>query len=97
MTARVSQHRILNGIILPQFCEAVGIYPSKDNVEEVKKLFKRYLKVASTAALSDRDMSMFIQAVCMLSAREFGVELTFDFAKKTMIEILNEVNYDFNY
>ena len=90
--SKVSQHRLLNGIIIPQFLEAMGIEPTKEMVLNVKEMFKKYLKVRSTAALSDRDMSRFIQAFLMLAAREFSVELTFDFAKKTMEQILTETN-----
>ena len=84
-----SQHKILNGVLIPQFLDAVRIGATKENVLAVKKMFKQYLDVASTSLLSERDMWKFIQAFQMLSAREFGVELPENFAEKTMEELLN--------
>ena len=94
--SRVNQHRLLNGIIIPQFLEAMGIDVTKENVLAAKEMFKRYLQVAHTSALSDEHMSAFIQAFLMLASREFGVELTYDFAEKTMRQILIEVNKDYD-
>lgn len=93
--ATPSQHKLLNGIIIPQFLEGVEIEVTKEAVLETKEIFKRYLRVHSTASLSDRDMSHFINAFVMLAAREWGIELTEDFAEKTMRQILNETNHGF--
>ena len=99
MTALHSQHKLIHGYLLPDFCEAVGIEPNKENVLAVKEIFKRYLQVKSTAALSDRDFSRFASAVCMISAREFGVEIPKEFAQKTMRDLLTETTrkYDTDY
>jgi hypothetical protein len=89
------QHKLLNGVIIPQFLDAMGVEATKEAVHETKEIFKRYLRVHSTASLSDRDMSHFINAFCMLAAREWGIELTEEFAEKTMTQILKETNYGY--
>ena len=91
-----AQHRLLNGVILPQFLDRLGIEATKENVASVKQIFKRYLRVGSTAALDTRSMKLFIEAVLMLAAREWGAELTFDFAEKSMREILTQTTRDYD-
>lgn len=95
MCASANQHRLLNGVIIPQFLDRLGIEATPEAVLETKEIFKRYLKVRSTASLSDRDMASFIGAFMMLSAREMGIELTEEFAEKTMIQILKETNHGY--
>lgn len=94
--AEWNQFKLLHGILLPQFLSAVGLEVTNENALAVKIIFKDYLDVASTASLSEGDMWKFIQAFYMLSAREFGVELTEDFANLTMREALNQINYDYD-
>jgi len=89
------QFKLLHGILIPQFLSRLGITPTPEAVLETKEIFKRYLRVHSTASLSDRDMSYFINAFVMLAAREWGIELTEDFAAKTMVQILKEANHGF--
>jgi len=85
----------LHGILLPQFLLRVGIEPTPEAVQDVKLAFKKYLKVNSTASLSDSDMSKFIGAVIMLASRNWGIELTEEFAEKTMRQVLKEVSYGY--
>lgn len=96
MTATHSQHKYVHGYLLPDFMEALGIESTKENVLAVKEIFKKYLKVGSTAALSDGDFSKFASAVSMLAAREFGVEIPKDFADKTMRDLFKEAEDGFN-
>ena len=93
--ASVDQHKLLNGIIIPQFLDRLQIEVTPEAVLETKEIFKRYLQVRSTASLSDRDMASFIGAFLMLASREWGIELTEEFAEKTMRQILKETNHGF--
>jgi len=70
-----------------------GIPYTKENALAVKSIFKEYLKVASTAALSDSVFSSFSQAFAMLAAREFGIEVPLNEASKSMEELLKDYNY----
>lgn len=70
--ANAGQHRFLNGILIPKFCERVGVEPTQENVLQIKQMFKRYLHVASTSRLTDTEFSLFVRQVLMLIAREYG-------------------------
>ena len=89
------QHKLLNGILIPQFLEEIGMEVTKDNADAVKGMFKKYLDVHSTSFLSEKDMWKFIQAFYMLAAREFSVELTQEQARMTMEELLHQTNTDY--
>lgn len=89
------QFKLLHGILIPQFLDRLEIEATPEAVLETKEIFKRYLRVSSTASLSDQNMAYFINAFVMLSAREWGIELTEDFAAKTMRQILTEANHGF--
>ena len=91
--ANVGQHRIFHQGIR-DFLLEIGIQPTKDNVEEAKMMFKRYLNIHSVASLSDLDYSKAISAVFMLMAREWGVEIPIYQSEQTMRELLNNLNYD---
>jgi hypothetical protein len=91
-----SQHKLLNGILIPEFLAYFRIEATKDNVSATKEIFKRYLKVAHTSMLSDRSMQRFVEAFKMLAAREFGVEIPIRDAEKTMTELLNQTNEDYD-
>ena len=92
--ADYKQHRYLNGILIPQLLEALGIEVNKANRLEVKSMFKRYLKTYSTAALDDKTMSKFIEAFRMLCSRELGYELPFEDAEKSMTQLLKEYDHE---
>ena len=85
----VGQHRYLHGIVFRDFLVSLDIEPSKENIETVKLMFKKYLKIASVSALSDATLSQAISAIRMLMAREFQTEVPLSEAKKTMKQILN--------
>jgi len=91
--ANVRQHRIFHQGIR-DFLLEIGIEPTKENVLEAKMMFKRYLKIHSVASLSDKEYSRAIQAVFMLMAREFGVEIPIYQSEKTMRELLKEINHE---
>ncbi len=95
MSPSHGQFKLLHGILIPQFLSKLGIEASPEAVLETKEIFKRYLRVNSTASLSDRDMSKFTGAFVMLAAREWGIELTEDFAEKSMRQILKEASHGF--
>ena len=96
MAASVSQHRKFHGIILKEFLEEAGIEPTKENIDTVKQMFKKYLRLASVSALDDSTYGRAISAVTMLISREFGIEVPHSFAEKTMTQILTEAtrNYE---
>ena len=87
------QFRILHGVLIPDFLRQIGVEPTEEAVLETKEIFKRYLRVKSTAALSDAVMSQFISALCMLFSREFGIEVPLSEASKSMKELLKDYNY----
>jgi len=86
------QHKLLNGILIPDFLLSLGIEVSKENVLATKEMFKRYLRVAHTSLLDDNNMQKFCGAFCMISAREFGREIPISEAEKTMTQLLKEYN-----
>lgn len=94
--ATASQHRFLNGILIPQFLEAMGIEVDKETVSAVRTMFKKYLRVGSTSALSPRQMSKFCEAFIMLAAREWGLEIPLQDAETTMTELLNQTTEDYD-
>ena len=90
--ATAKQHRTLHGVVLRDFLISVGLEPTKDNILVVKKMFKSYLGVTSTSALSDRAYAKLLSAITMLSAREFSAEIPMRDAELTMREILNQAD-----
>ena len=89
------QHKLLMGILIPDFMRQFGIEVNKDSVLIVRQIFKDYLKVAHTSALDDRNMQKFCEAFKMLAAREFGVEVPLIDAEKTMTQLLKDYDHDF--
>lgn len=81
---------------LRDFLVEIGVEPTRENMEEVKRMFKSYLKIGSVAALDSKTYSKAISAVLCLMAREFGVELPKEQADKTMTELLHEINRDYD-
>lgn len=75
--------------------DELGIDYSKEDAIVVKETFKRYLKTASTSALDERFMAMWIGAFKMLCSRELGIELPLEQAEKSMEQILTEAGYGF--
>ena len=71
--ASFQQHKHLNGVVIPMILSKMGIEVTKETVLGLKELFKKYLGVASTARLTDREFSLFTKKVMMISAREWGI------------------------
>lgn len=90
------QHKLWHGKIAPLFTEKMGIEPTKENVAKVKKMFKDYLSVPSTAALTDTQYSHFISAAIMIMSREFGIDVMPDTANRTMEQLLNTLNDEYD-
>ena len=86
------QHKAVYKFI-PDFLEQMGIDPTKEAVYQTKEMFKRYLKVESTAALSNQRMGKFISALLMLFSREFGKEVPSDLARQSMEQLLKDYNH----
>lgn len=91
--ANVGQHKIFHQGIR-DFLIEIGVEPTRENMEDAKMMFKRYLKVHSVASLSDSEYSKVMSAVFMLMAREFGVEIPRYQSDKTMKELLKDFDYD---
>ena len=92
--ASTAQHRLLNGILIPDLMRALDIPPSKSNALRVKGAIKTYLRVPSTSALDQETFSIFCQAFIMLAAREFGVEIPLERAAQSMRQLLSDYNHE---
>jgi len=85
------QHRLFH-LGLKDFLVELGIEPTKENLYEVKLMFKRHLGVRSVAALSDEEYREFINNVFGLIAINFGIEVPLFEAEKSMRELLNNLS-----
>jgi len=86
--ANVKQHRLLHGVIIPQFLTAMSIDVTKESIDIIKIMFKKHLDVESLSALSDAKYSTFISAVIMLMSREYGVEFPLEEAEQDMKTVI---------
>ncbi len=84
----LGQHRLLHGVIFPQFLTSMNIDISKESVGVVKAMFKKHLGVDSLSALSDAEYSTFISACIMLMAREYGVQFPKEEAELEMKQFI---------
>ena len=92
------QHRIFHGVYLRDILISIGAEPSNENIMILKTAFKSYLEVPSISTISDRTMAKVLSAIQMLSAREMGLEIPISDAEKSMTDLLNQTNtnYDSN-
>jgi len=85
------QHKLLNGILIPDLMESLGIEYTKEKALIIKEAFKTYLDTASTSDLPERVMAIWTEAFKMLCSREFGVEVPLEDANKSMKQLLKEI------
>lgn len=86
------QHKLLHGILIPQFLESQGLRNTPKTRAAVKKAFKDMFEVDSTSSLSDEEYSTLISNIIHLVAEEFGVEIPFRDADQDMRGALKDVN-----
>jgi hypothetical protein len=72
---KLSQFKLLHGLILPQLAAKLNLYVDNDTCDELKDMFKKYFRIGRTRDLTEREMSRFISQINMISAREFGIFL----------------------
>jgi hypothetical protein len=92
--ATVAQHKLLNGVLIPDLMRGLDIPYSKSNALKVKGAIKTYLRVPSTSALDQETFAIFIQAFIMIAAREFGVEIPLSNAEQSMRQLLKDYNHE---
>lgn len=87
----LGQHRLLHGVILPQFLEHLGIEPTRNNVEVVKILIKAHHRIPYVRELNDKKYAEFITDVLSLLAEQWGFEMEHE-KDRDMSEVLKDVN-----
>lgn len=92
------QHRLWHGIIIRDYLISTNVPVTPENIEKVKDALKIYFDVGSVSALSRRSYGLLISATGMIFSRERGIEVPLRDAEKTMTELLNQINsnYDSN-
>ena len=67
--------RFFHGILIPTFNVRYGLMDSKEDREEVKKIFKKYFHVDSLGKLTSIELRVLINKIIAVSATIWGVEL----------------------
>ena len=94
--SKTKMRKRLHGILLRDLLIALDKKPSRKNMLKVKEGLKELLDIEHTEALTDQEYWQMMVDIQEVAASEYGVHIPLTEDEKTMQELLNETNQEFN-